>query len=194
MRRLHTGCFVRCAMTACSSDTDTARTHRVLADPCISLLEHQTHPAHVCSDTVQLKSDFFDKKFIVSFQPSGSQCCTHAAPACVRRGASSATQPFWELRLLLGAAHRLPLTHAHGRTVEDKENSSASATQHSSTRISGHSTQLAGGGGGVSAIASRSKSVMSRVSNADAPRASTISQGQEASSQMRQSYEQVWCE
>jgi hypothetical protein len=53
---------------------------------------------------------------------------------------------------------------------------------------------LAGGGGGVSAIAVRSKCVMSRVSNADAPRASTISQGQEASSQMRQSYEQVWCE
>jgi hypothetical protein len=53
---------------------------------------------------------------------------------------------------------------------------------------------LAGGGGGVSAIAVRSKCVMSRVSNADAPRASTISQGQEASSQVRQSYEQVWCE
>jgi hypothetical protein len=97
-------------------------------------------------------------------------------------------------RLCLGSAWCLQLTHRHGRTAEDKENATAlmSVSQHSSTRISGRSTLLgAAAGVGVSASAAGSKSVMMRMSGADAVRVSTSSEGQEPSSRVRQSYEQV---
>ena len=187
MRRVHAECFVRCAMTACSSDADAARTRRVLADPTHRSLNIKHIPRMCAAIRCSSSPTFLIRSLLCHFNLPGL-----SAARMQRERASSGTRFLGiEAASCLGAASRLPLTHAHGRTVEDKENSSASVTQHSSTRISGHSTQLAGGGVGVSAMAAGSRSVMSRVSNPDAPRASTISQGKDASEQVRQLYEQV---